>query len=78
MRPSFRNYRPRSISAAARLTEAQRMLFNLKSRRFSDEQIGTWLDVHPSTVAAMRAGRVCPTPGVMQSLRRLVREARHV
>jgi hypothetical protein len=76
MRP-YTNYRPRSISAAARLTETQRILRNLRDRHFTDQQIGTWLDVEPMIVAAMRAGRVCPTPGVMQSLHRLVREARH-
>jgi hypothetical protein len=73
-----RHYRPRSVSGSARLSECQKMLINLRNRRFSDEQIGTWLDVEPTVVALLRKGRANPTPGTLASLRRLVREARHV
>jgi len=76
---SFRHHRPRSISAAARLTEAQRILRNLKDRNFSDEVIASWLGgADPAAIKAWREGSAAPAPGTLASLRRLVRSARHV
>ena len=76
MRP-YRNYRPRSISAAARLTETQRILRNLKDRCFTDGVIAKWLVTTPEKVAMWRDGSAVPEPAQLASLRRLVRSARH-
>jgi hypothetical protein len=77
MQSSHRNYRPRSVAAAARLSETQLMLRNLKRREFTDEAVAAWLDIDQSIVAALREGRVCPTPTTLASLRRFVKVARH-
>jgi hypothetical protein len=77
MRPET-GKRPRSISATARLTEAQRILRNLHDRRFNDEVIAAWLRTGPENIARWRTGRAAPTPGILASLRRLVRSARHL
>jgi hypothetical protein len=76
MRP-YRNYRPRSISAAARLTETQRILRNLKDRCLTDGVIAKWLVITPEKVAMWRDGSAVPEPAQLASLRRLVRSARH-
>jgi hypothetical protein len=77
MRPET-GKRPRSISATARLAEAQRILRNLRDRRFNDEVIADWLCTAPENIARWRTGRAAPTPGILASLRRLVRSARYV
>jgi hypothetical protein len=77
MRPSFRNYRPRSLSAAARLIEAQRILCNLRDRGFPDEVIGRWLGADPAAIARWRSGSAVPSPDTLAALRRFVRTARH-
>jgi hypothetical protein len=76
MRP-YRNYRPRSISAAARLTEAQHILRSLKDRCFTDGVIAKQLVVHPLTVASWRDGSAVPEPAQLASLRRLARSGRN-
>jgi hypothetical protein len=78
MRASFRNHRPRSISAAARLTEARRILANLADRGFSDAQIGRWIGADPVAIARWRIGTAAPSPAAMAALRRYVKVARHV
>jgi hypothetical protein len=77
MRPET-GKRPRSISATARLTEAQRILRNLRDRRFNDKVIADWLRTAPENIARWRTGRAAPTPGILASLRSLVRSARYV
>jgi hypothetical protein len=46
-------------------------------RKFTDEVIAGWLRADPVAVARWRAGVAIPGPGMLASLRRLVRSARH-